>query len=518
MPKDLRLLLKVWAEACRHIEIGESAATIGAILAQRLPVQRVLIRRLDPTQSSIETVAEYAPHAGAPPLEGRTRCSAPILRRISESACARRVWTWLPGCHPPGAEPEIPDGLDTSALVGGLWTPSGPLGVILFVAARGKRFTAAHRAIVGSLLEPFSVALENDTRLRELRTLREAAEADKRSLLTRLGRQDLSDDVVGAASGLRHVMDRVELVARSDVPVLILGETGVGKEVVARAIRNRSPRRTTAFVRVNCGSIPAELIDSELFGHERGSFTGAVGERKGWFERADGGTLFLDEVGELSLAAQVRLLHVLQDGVFERVGGERQVHVSVRIVAATARDLPAMVRDGSFREDLWYRLAVFPILVPPLRDRRDDIPALSAHFAERAARRFGLPLCLPTAQDVERLGVYSWPGNIRELASVIDRAAILGKGHGLEIAVALGGPGPERHPPTKVPDVVSSTGTDRATPLSVAIRRHIESVLHGTKGRIEGPYGAARILSINPHTLRARMRKLGISWASFREG
>ena len=204
------------------------------------------------------------------------------------------------------------------------------------------------------------------------------------------GRKDVGDTIVGEDSGLRQVMQRVDMVSRSDVPVLILGETGTGKELVARAIHNRSDRHSGPFIRVNCGAIPRELIDSQLFGHEKGSFTGAADTRQGWFERADMGTLFLDEIGELPLDAQVRFLRVLQDGFVERVGSADPIRVNVRVVAATHRDLASMVRESTFREDLWYRIAVFPILLPPLRERPEDIPAMARHFAERAAVRFGL--------------------------------------------------------------------------------------------------------------------------------
>jgi transcriptional regulator with GAF, ATPase, and Fis domain len=276
-------------------------------------------------------------------------------------------------------------------LVTPLVAADGLLGVLILVARPPGCFGAEHAAVVRDLIDPFTVALENDHRVRELISLREAAEAENRSLLSRLGRHDISESVVGAETGLKEVMEHIELVAPSDAPVLILGETGSGKEVVARAIHTRSRRAAGPFLRVNCGAIPPELVDSELFGHERGSFTGAVGERKGWFERAAGGTLFLDECGELSPAAQVRLLRILQDGQFERVGGERGRHVDVRVVAASHRDLEAMVADGRFRQDLWYRLSVFPVHLPPLRERLSDIPALAAHFALRAAKRLGLP-------------------------------------------------------------------------------------------------------------------------------
>jgi transcriptional regulator with GAF, ATPase, and Fis domain len=277
-------------------------------------------------------------------------------------------------------------------------------------------------------------------------------------------------------------------------------------------------------VRVNCGAIPAALIDSELFGHERGAFTGAVATRKGWFERADGGTLFLDEIGELPAAAQVRLLRVLQDGSLERVGGGHVITVDVRVVAATHRQLDAMVAEGAFREDLWYRISVFPIRLPPLRERSEDIPTLAAHFARRAGQRLGGMALEPSAQDIALLRAYAWPGNVRELIAVIERAAILGDGRRLEVGTALGTGAPsqvERRIPTSPPPVLGAVNSlpvrDAGTPsLDLAMRGHIERALLQVHGRIEGPFGAAKLLGINPHTLRARMRKLGIDWAKYR--
>lgn len=337
--------------------------------------------------------------------------------------------------------------------------------------------------------------------------------AEERRTL-RLKRAGLNEAIVGAEEGLREVMAAVRQVARSDAPVLILGETGTGKEVVARAVHSHSRRAGGPFLRVNCGAIPPELIDSELFGHERGSFTGAVATRKGWFERADGGTLFLDEIGELPPAAQVRLLRVLQDGSYQRVGGERVLSVDVRLVAATNRDLRRAVAEGAFREDLWFRIAVFPIPLPPLRERLQDIPALAAHFALRAAERLGLPPRMPDAADLALLAAYPWPGNVRELASVLERAAILGDGRRLELARALGVVSPTA-PPAAEPVAPRVAEADMAS-FADASRRHIEDALRRCHGRVEGPFGAARLLDLNPHTLRSKMRRLGITAKRFR--
>jgi transcriptional regulator with GAF, ATPase, and Fis domain len=295
---------------------------------------------------------------------------------------------------------------------------------------------------------------------------------------------------------------------------LIVGETGTGKEVLARTIHSKSQRASGPIVRVNCGAIPQGLIDSELFGHERGSFTGAINVRRGWFERADGGTLFLDEIGELPLDAQVRLLRILQDGTFERVGGHKSLVVDVRIVAATHRNLQEMAGARAFREDLWYRISVFPIHLPPLRDRTEDIPMLAAHFAWRAGRRLGGNPLSPSPADIELLAAYQWPGNVRELASVIERAAILGNGRELKVAAALGTP--VSSPPPVERDIAIPSSPSAAVSLDAHMIQHIEGALALTGGRIEGPYGAARRLNINPHTLRARMRKLGIDWKRFR--
>jgi transcriptional regulator with GAF, ATPase, and Fis domain len=388
------------------------------------------------------------------------------------------------------------------------------VGTLALVESRAGRFTDAHAALLTGLAAPLAVALVNDARLHEFTRLREALEADRRALLQRLDRIEVSDAIVGADSGLRRVMERVEQVAPTDVPILLLGETGSGKEVVARAIHTRSRRRQGPIVRVNCGALPAGLIDSELFGHERGSFTGAVSSRKGWFERADGGTLFLDEVAELPLDAQVRLLRILQDGTFERVGGQKTQSVDVRIIAATHRNLRDMVARGTFREDLWYRIGVFPIEIPALRERPEDIPMLATHFAARAGMRLGgAPLALD-AEAIEQLVMYPWPGNVRELGAVIERAAILGDGHRLHVAAALGHSAPAG---SQGDGGGESPASEPLETLDRAMARQIERALKATRGRIEGRAGAAALLGLNPHTLRARMRKLRIDWGRYRD-
>jgi len=514
------VLLDVWREACRHIEIGESTQTIAAMLARHMPIDQVLVRRIDRQRSCLETVAVGATTRGRRALEARTECAKAQMKKLLAWCRRGEVFHRDRGAgQKRGLGMIVPEGLDGDVLAGPLGDPGARCGVLVLVAPAKRAFNARHEALARVLLDPFSVALDNDHQLREMAALREAAEADKRSLLARLGRKKLGDTIVGMESGLHAVMERVELVARSDAPVLIFGETGTGKELLARAIHIRSPRSAGPILRVNCGAIPIELVDSQLFGHEPGAFTGAVQARRGWFERADGGTLFLDEIGELPPAAQVRLLRILQDGWLERVGGQHPIKVDVRIVAATHRDLAAMVAEGRFREDLWYRISVFPILLPPLRERREDIPDLARHFAERAATRFSLPPVMPSPEDINLLASYPWPGNVRELGSVIERAAILGNGEHLDVARALGvatrplssppkGNRPKPAPSQALPEMVS---------LDTATRRHIESALAMTKGRIEGPYGAALLLKINPHTLRAKMRKLGIDWKRFRE-
>ena len=326
-----------------------------------------------------------------------------------------------------------------------------------------------------------------------------ALQSENRQLVELLTRTDESTCIVGAHPSIRTLLTAVDQVARADTTVLIFGETGVGKEGVARAVHSASPRRLRPLITVNCATLPVELIESELFGHERGAFTGATTMRKGRFELADGGTLFLDEVGELSLSAQARLLRVLQERTFERVGGMSSIDVDVRVIAATNRNLVEQVAAGHFRRDLYYRLSVFPLEVPPLRARKDDIPALVSHFLSQFSRKLMKPLIGVNPASMARLNRYDWPGNIRELRNVLERAAILGSGPVLEISQAMINPAE-----------TSDAMADHSRLLDDVLRAHVVRALDDCSGIIEGARGAAAALGVKPSTLRHRMKMLGI--------
>ena len=314
-------------------------------------------------------------------------------------------------------------------------------------------------------------------------------------------------EIVGSSPALQAALRKVRQVAPVETTVLLTGETGTGKELIARAIHEGSPRSGRPLVKMNCGAIPQGVVESELFGHERGAFTGALQRRIGRFEVANGGTLFMDEVGELPLEVQVKLLRVIQEQEFERVGGTQAQRVDVRLVAATNRDLEAEVEAGRFRADLFYRLNVFPVRVPALRDRPGDIPLLVRHFLAHFQRKLAKPLREVSAESLARLAAHSWPGNIRELQNVLERACVLADGPVVELD-------PDDLPAPRPEAKASGPGlhlhAGRLVTLDENERAHIRRAVQVAGGRIHGPRGAARLLGINPSTLRSRMQKLGI--------
>lgn len=389
---------------------------------------------------------------------------------------------------------------------------SGELvGGVIFLAEESGIFTKKHAKLLSLLREPFAIALSNIVRYQELLELKELLAEDNRFLHSEL-RQVAGEEIIGADFGLRGVMEMVRQVAPLSSPVLLLGETGTGKEVIAGAIHNLSPRKDGPFIVVNCGAIPENLVDSELFGHEKGAFTGALSRKRGRFERANEGTVFLDEVGELRPEAQVRLLRVLQEKEIERVGGTEPIKVDIRVIAATHRDLEAMITEGKFRDDLYFRLNVFPIAIPPLRDRRGDIPSLVHYFIQKKSREIGMREMPSLAQGaLERLMAYPWPGNVRELENTVERALILSRGEPLSFNDFQTPLKPKRSYEQETETIFHPDNQDvDSLALDAIMSGHIRRVLDMTSGRVGGKQGAAYLLNINSSTLRKKMRKLGI--------
>ncbi len=377
------------------------------------------------------------------------------------------------------------------------------IGSLVIISKGKNRYTETHARLLVLLKEPFGIALANSLKHREVLKLQERLKDHNRYLQTELLRIS-GDDIIGKNSGLRRVMEAVNQVAQLQTPILLIGDTGTGKEVIANAIHSLSPRKDRPFIKVNCGAIPANIIDSELFGHERGAFTGAIAQKYGHFERAHEGTILLDEIGELPHDAQLRMLRVLQDKEIYRVGGSKSIKVNIRLIAATHQNLEDLVQKEKFRRDLFFRLMVFPIMIPPLKDRRIDIPSLTQHFIDKKSLEMGIngPFHLaPGALD--KLIDYDWPGNVRELENAIERALILRKGSLLDFRDII--------QPVSVQNVRKEVSfIDEVSPLDQLISKEIMKALALTRGKVEGKNGAADILMVNPSTLRSRMKKMGI--------
>ena len=390
------------------------------------------------------------------------------------------------------------------------------IGAINLASKVRNQYSRADAEFLGEVSKQIALAIENMEAYEEIKALKGRLEKENVYLQEEIRREHNFEEMVGNSPAIVRLLEKVEQVSATDATVLVLGETGVGKELIARAIHDRSARKDRPLVKVNCGAIPAGLVESELFGHVKGAFTGALEQREGRFKLADGGTLFLDEVSELPLEAQVKLLRVLQEQEFEPVGSGRTIHVNVRIIAATNRSLQEAIHGGRFRDDLFYRLNVFPLEVPSLRERRSDIPQLAAYFLARSAKRFGKPVTAISRESMELLKTYDWPGNIRELQNIIERGVVLSHGSTLSLdsdlfaVPLLSATGRQliEQPAAKPAPAVSAPAALGS--LEEVERSHILAALEESGGMIEGSRGAAGILKLHPNTLRSRMQKLGI--------
>lgn len=507
MDNQSEFIREITLRICSSLEIKESLLSAYEYMREHVPLDVLTLFIIDERLGAIRRIAHaYENGAAAPPDE-----IIPLPEGMPEKIAARNFTAPF---IVDAAEDDLfrilaplAKGEGSTDLMIPLRMQGRLLGGLVLRAGGKGRYTDQQARFLGSIAKPFAIALANALAHEEVLRYQTILLDDKRFLSRELHR-GTADEIIGGSTGLRNVMEMVRQVAPLNNTVLLLGETGTGKEMIANAVHFSSPRKDGPFIKVNCGALPESLIDSELFGHERGAFTGAVAESRGRFERADGGTIFLDEIGELPLSAQVRFLRVLQNHEVERVGGKRPVPVNIRVIAATHRNLQSMIAEGSFREDLWYRLSGFPIIVPPVRQRREDVPALTRHFVAEKCREFGItvpPAIAPGA--LLRLTEYDWPGNVRELENLVERELIRHRGGSLTFEMI------QLSEPEKTKSAASRDSRPHLpVKLDEAMAAHISGVLELAGGKIHGPGGAAELLGVNPNTLRWRLDKLGIGY------
>jgi transcriptional regulator with GAF, ATPase, and Fis domain len=489
---------------CGSLEIEKALWHCFLYIRNIIPADELILTVYDPDGGTLDVVATADERGGVPvldkiPMPGhlREQLEEPLRFprvRASEDAYKDEIIAPLARRHHWPA---------SSILVSRLIIEDKFVGSLI-VRTRGPgKYSPEDERLWALFNEPAAIALANSRRYLELMKLKELLADDSKYYQKEL-RRDFSEVIVGAEFGLKGVMEQVLKVAPLASPVVLYGETGTGKELIANAVHNFSPRNNGPLIKVNCGAIPDTLIDSELFGHERGAFTGAMSQQRGRFERAHGGTIFLDEVSELPLNAQVRLLRVLQEKELERVGGTQSIKIDIRIISATHQDLRKLVGENLFREDLYYRLCVFPIFIPPLRERKGDIPALVEYFMRKKAKEIGLHF-MPTLAPgtIDKLVEYQWPGNVRELSNAVERAVIIHEGKPLSFEDVAGIQTPGDGQGIR-------GGEEKDLTLNNIEAHHIRRALEMTAGRVEGQNGAAAVLGMNPGTLRHRMRKLNI--------
>ena len=518
----LRILLQVNNSIITKLSEGELLRAVCAALEGVLPFSRSAITLYVPERDTLRIFAQNDEHASEFFEVGRELDRSdshagwafdhqrPLIRRNLDKERESSTERLL-------AEQGV-----RSICVAPLIVAGKSIGTLNLASNKPDEYSIADGELLQEVANQVALAVENMKAYEEIRSLHAKLEKENVYLREEIRSEHNFREIVGSSGALREVLEKAERVAPLDSTVLIYGETGTGKELIARAIHDCSKRKTRPLVKLNCSAISAGLVESELFGHKRGAFTGALERHIGRFELADGGTLFLDEIGELPLETQVKLLRVLQEGEFEPVGSNKTIHVDVRIIAATNRNLEECVAAGRFRSDLFYRLNVFPLELPPLRNRRSDIPQLVSFFLQRFANKFGRKIDGAQKDTIDLLMDYPWPGNIRELQNVIERAVVLASGPVLAVDPAFLpkalGVGDLRQPspgarPTAEPSVTedgAKSSTASLPSLEQVERNHILAALDRSGGVIDGPKGAARILNLHPNTLRSKMSKLGI--------
>lgn len=494
-----RLMLEITNAVVSHLELPKLLKTVSACLRQVIPhdlagfciydavTSRLLAHSLDfPSNQEFGGIGDPIPLEGTPEGLAFTSQKPVLIKKLSVEEFPSEIIKR-------GAAAGLKSGCAVPLISHGR-----TLGTLSVVSFREHAFSEDDAELLGNIGSQLAIAFENVLAYQEIATLKDKLNQEKLYLEDEIRSELNFEEIIGESPAIKQVLQQVGIVAPTDSTVLILGETGTGKELLARAIHERSKRHERTFVKLNCAAIPTGLLESELFGHERGAFTGAIATKVGRFELADGGTLFLDEVGDIPLELQSKLLRVLQEQEFERLGSTRTIKVSVRLIAATNRDLPEMVANKLFRSDLYYRLNVFPLTVPPLRDRREDIPLLVRYFVQQIARRMDKKIDTIPTDSMVALSRYDWPGNIRELENLIERTVILSQGAALHVPLA--------ELKLRAGDGVPSPAT-----LEETEREHIMRILKSTKWVIGGPTGAAAQLGMKRTTLQSKMQRLGIA-------
>jgi len=505
------LFRQVTLRICGNLNIEIAMESCQEYMANIMPVAGMILHLFSNDLSTVRTIAHVTRDPDAIKLDKVLHLTRKIRDRAHRWNTMRMDPVTIFARSNSDPIPKIMSELikhpDACAIVLRLRIEGNRLGVLAIYTEGENQYTEKHAHYLSLLHDPFAIAMSNAIKHEAVINLKDQLTDDIQYLHKEL-LQITEEDVIGKDGGLKGVMRMVQQIAAIDSPVLLLGETGVGKEVIANLIHDMSPRKDGPFIKINCGAIPETLVDSELFGHEKGAFTGAFTQKRGRFERANKGSILLDEIGELPFSAQVRLLRVLQTKEIERVGGSTSIPVDVRIISATHRNLEDMVKTGKFREDLWFRLNVFPIMIPPLRQRKQDIPDLVRYLVQQKSKELKVKAIQPfSPRDIKRLMEYHWPGNVRELANVVERALIQNRGENKDHLTydhfAL------QQRPGEV-EASSQPKYRKVIKLDEALVLHIEAALDATNGKIDGTCGASELLGVKPSTLRAKMKKFGI--------